>query len=159
MCEDPKCSNLQATKNALAHDLINLPVETVSDALQIASDTKHDGVNAELKQRIADCVDALHDLGVDVVCNPTDDERASDLIQTQGDTILPFGVPIPPEYGYIRVICPRCDTSDTTKCYRSGEGYAYGQCACGWGRFKKITDEWLAEWANYCANQLKDSDS
>jgi len=107
MCGEQNNPEIMSAQEALAHDLINLPVETVSDALQIASDTEHNRGHAELKQRIVDCVDALRDLGIDVVCNPADDERASELIPTQGDMILPFGVAVPPEYGYIRVACPR----------------------------------------------------
>jgi len=74
MCCDPDNAELLSAREALARDLVNLPVETVSDALQIASDLKHDGVN----QRLLDCVDALHDLGIDVVLNPTYDARAKE---------------------------------------------------------------------------------
>jgi len=157
MCGEPNEPGVLSAREALARDLVNLPVETVSDALQMVSDVNYEGGTTEPDRPLTDFIELLNELGFPVVYNPAKAARANELTATQGGTVLPFGVPIPPEYGHIRVICPRCGASDITKCYRSGEGYAYGQCGCGWGMFKKITDEWLAEWANYCANQRKES--
>ena len=51
----------------------------------------------------------------------------------------PWTESLPPQYGYVRVLCPRC--GGHARCFRTGDHQAYGVCGgCGWAAVKVIDE-------------------